>query len=116
MTIKRMHSGPRMSQIVVNENTVYLAGQVALDAPGASATEQTQDILSRIDTLLAEAGTNKSKLLSTTIWLSDIGLYEEMNAVWDAWIDPKNPPARACVESKLAMPKYDVEIMVTAAR
>ncbi len=116
MTIKRMHTGPRMSQVVVNENTVYLAGQVALDAPGASATEQTKDILSRIDTLLAEAGTNKSKLLSTTIWLSDIGLYEEMNAVWDVWIDPANPPARACVESKLAMPKYDVEIMVTAAR
>ena len=116
MTIKRMHTGPRMSQVVVNENTVYLAGQVARDAPGASATEQTQDILSRIDTLLAEAGTNKSKLLSTTIWLSDIGLFDEMNAVWDAWIDPQNPPVRACVESKLAMPKYDVEIMVTAAR
>ena len=116
MTIKRMYTGPRMSQVVVNENTVYLAGQVALDAPGASATEQTKDILSRIDTLLAEAGTNKSKLLSTTIWLSDIDLYEEMNAVWDVWIDPANPPARACVESKLAMPKYDVEIMVTAAR
>lgn len=116
MTIKRMHTGPRMSQVVVNGNTVYLAGQVALDAPGASATEQTKDILNRIDTLLAEANTSKSKLLSATIWLSDMGLFEEMNAVWDAWIDPQNPPARACVESTLAMPKYNVEIMVVAAR
>lgn len=116
MAVTRMHTGPRMSQIVVNGDTVYLAGQVARDAPGGSATEQTKDILNRIDTLLAEAGTNKSKLLSATIWLSDIGTFGEMNAVWDAWIDPENPPARACVESTLAAPQYTVEIMVVAAR
>ncbi|MFQ6023634.1 MAG: RidA family protein [Acidiferrobacterales bacterium] len=116
MTIQRMHTGPRMSQVVVNGNTVYLAGQVALDAPGTSATDQTKDILKRIDTLLAEAGTDKSKLLSATIWLSDIKTFGEMNAVWDAWIDPQNPPARACVESTLAAPQYNVEIMVVAAR
>lgn len=116
MAIERMQKGARMSQIVVHGDVVYLAGQVALETPDQSATAQTQDILARIDTLLAEAGTDKSQLLSATIWLTDIRYYNEMNAVWDAWIDPANPPARACVESKLAMPKYDVEIMVTAAR
>lgn len=116
MAIERMQKSARMSQIVVYGDVVYLAGQVALEAPDKSATAQTQDILARIDTLLAEAGTDKSRLLSATIWLTDIRYYDEMNAIWDAWIDPANPPARACVESKLAMPKYDVEIMVTAAR
>jgi enamine deaminase RidA (YjgF/YER057c/UK114 family) len=116
MAIKRMQSGPRMSQIVVNAGTVYLAGQVAMDAAGGSATDQTQNIVDRIDALLAEAGSNKSKILSATIWLSSIGLYDEMNAVWDAWIDPDNPPARACVEATLAFPQYDVEIMVVAAQ
>jgi enamine deaminase RidA (YjgF/YER057c/UK114 family) len=116
MSIERMHAGPRMSQAVIHNETVYLAGQVALKAPGASATDQTRDILDRIDTLLAEAGTGRAKLLSATIWLSNMGMFAEMNAVWDAWIDPANPPARACVESTLAMPEYDVEIMVVAAR
>ena len=105
-----------MSQVVVHNETVYLAGQVALKAPAASATDQTRDILDRIDTLLAEAGTGKANLLSATIWLSNMGMFAEMNAVWDAWIDPANPPVRACVESTLAMPEYDVEIMVVAAR
>lgn len=116
MAITRMHSGPRMSQIVINGDTVYLAGQVAFNAPGASATDQTKDVLGRIDMLLDEAGTSKSGLLSATIWLSDMDLFEEMNAVWDAWIAADNPPVRACVEAKLALPKYDVEIMVVATR
>ncbi len=116
MAIKRMQKGARMSQIVMHGDVVYLAGQVALEAPDQSVTAQTQDILVRIDTLLAEAGTDKSQLLSATIWLTDIRYFDEMNTIWDAWIDPANPPARACVESKLATPKYDVEIMVTAAR
>lgn len=116
MTIQRMHSGSRMSQVVVNGDTVYLAGQVALDAQGASVTDQTKDILNRIDTLLSEAGTDKSKLLAATIWLSDITTFDEMNTIWDAWIDLENPPARACVESTLAAPQFNVEIMVVAAR
>lgn len=116
MGIERLQVGPRMSQAVIHGDTVYLAGQVALDAPGASVREQTTDILQRIDRLLADAGTDKSKLLSANIWLSDIGTFDEMNAVWDAWIDPENPPARACVESKLAAPQFTVEIGVTAAR
>lgn len=116
MSIERLQVGPRMSQAVIHGDTVYLAGQVAADAPGASVSEQTTDILQRIDRLLADAGTSKSKLLSATIWLSDIGTFDEMNGVWDAWVDPQNPPARACVESKLAAAQFTVEIRVIAAR
>lgn len=115
MTTKRLNKGPRMSQVVIHGNTVYTAGQVALDAPGASAAAQTEDILKRIDSLLAEAGTDKSKLLSANIWLADIKDFDEMNSIWDAWIDPENPPCRACVESTLAAPQFTVEIQVTAA-
>lgn len=104
-----------MSQAVVHNGTAYLAGQVAFDKPGASVTEQTQNILERIDKYLAMSGTDKSKLLAAEIWLSDIGTFDEMNAVWDAWISPGNAPARACVEANLASPKFTVEIMVTAA-
>lgn len=115
MSINRMHKGPRMSQVVVHGDTVYLAGQVAQGAPGASVAEQTTDVLSRIDALLAEAGTDKSKLLSATIWLTNMDNFNEMNEVWDAWIDPGNPPARACVEARLAAPQYAVEIGIIAA-
>ena len=116
MSIKRMHAGPRMSQGVVHGGVVYLAGQVALEAPGESIANQTKAILARIDGFLAEAGSNKSKILSATIWLTDIASYDEMNGVWDAWIDPANPPARACVVSPaLAAPQFNVEIMVNAA-
>lgn len=116
MAIKRHHSGPRMSQIVEHGDTVYLAGQVAQDAAGESVTNQTKDALARIDSLLAEAGTSKANLLSATIWLWDIGTFDEMNAVWDAWVDSANPPARACIEAKLALPKYAVEIGIIAAK
>jgi enamine deaminase RidA (YjgF/YER057c/UK114 family) len=104
-----------MSQAVVHGNTVYLAGQVAQNAPDGTVAEQTKDILNRIDALLGEAGSDKSKLLSANIWLSDIGGFAEMNAVWDAWVVPGSTPCRACVESKLASPKFSVEIMATAA-
>ena len=114
MSINRMHVGPRMSQAVVHGDTVYLAGQVAQGAPGASVAEQTTDILSRIDGLLAEAGTDKSKLLSATIWITNMDTFNEMNEVWDAWIDPANPPARACVEARLAAPQFAVEIGIIA--
>ena len=115
MSVTRKHSGPRMSQIVVHGDTVYLAGQVAQDAPGASVADQTRDILQRIDQYLAEVGSDKSKALAATIWLSDMSTFAEMNEVWDAWIDPEHPPARACVEARLAAPQFTVEIMVTAA-
>lgn len=117
MGIVRIETGPRMSQAVVHNGTVYLAGQVALGAPGESVTAQTTDILSRIDALLATAGSDKTKLLSATIWLSDMtGTFAEMNAVWDAWVAPGCAPARATVESaKLAAPQFTVEIGIIAA-
>jgi enamine deaminase RidA (YjgF/YER057c/UK114 family) len=115
MTIKRLDVGSRMSQAVVHGNTVYLAGQVAQNAPDGTVAEQTRDILARIDDLLSQAGTDKSKLLSANIWLYDIAGFSEMNGVWDAWVVAGSTPCRACVESKLASPKFNVEIMVTAA-
>jgi len=115
MSVTRKHSGPRMSQVVVHGNTVYLAGQVAQEAPGAPVADQTRDILQRIDQYLGEAGSDKSNVLAATIWLSDMDTFAEMNEVYDAWIDPANPPARACVEARLAAPQFTVEIMVTAA-
>ena len=115
MSIQRHDVGERMSQAVVHNGTVYLAGQVAFDKAGASVAEQTQNILDRIDKYLGEAGTDKSKLLSAQIWLSDIATFNEMNGVWDAWVSPGNAPARACVEAKLASPQFNVEIGVIAA-
>ena len=116
MTISRIDIGPRMSQAVVHGDTVYLAGVVAHDAPGASIGDQTRAILARIDDLLAQAGSDKSKLLTTTIWITDMRYFAEMNEVWDAWIDSANPPCRACVETNLAATHFNVEIMVVAAR
>lgn len=115
MGIKRIKSGERMSQAVVHNGIVSTAGQVAQNARGASAADQTKDILTAIDELLSEAGTDKSNLLTATIWLADIGDFADMNAVWDAWVSPGNAPTRACVESKLASPDFTVEIAVTAA-
>ena len=113
MSVKRLEVGPRLSQAVVHGNTVYLAGIVAGDEPTTKG--QTEAILKKIDALLAAAGSNKTKLLSATIYLADMKKYDEMNSAWDAWVDPTNTPARATVEAKLAQQKYLVEIMVTAA-
>jgi enamine deaminase RidA (YjgF/YER057c/UK114 family) len=112
MTIKRFETGARMSQAVVHAGTVYLAGQVA---KGPSVKDQTSAILKQVDHLLADAGTDKSKLLSATIWLTDMSRFSEMNSVWDAWVSPGNTPARACVEAKLAAPDYLVEIGLICA-
>ncbi len=113
MTIRRIQPGKRMSQAVIHGNTVYLAGQVG--KPGTSVAEQTKTVLAEIDRLLAEAGSDKSKLLQATIWLADMRDFDAMNAVWDAWVDPANPPARATGEARLAGPEYLVEIIVVAA-
>ena len=115
MTIKRIGVGARMSKAVVHGNTVYLAGQVAEVKKGASVGEQTAEILGIIDALLAEAGTDKSKILSANIWLTDISTFAQMNAEWDKWVSAGNTPARATVEAKLAAPEYKVEIAVIAA-
>ncbi len=116
MSIERLQSGQRMSQAVIHGDTVYLAGQVAQDAKDAPVAEQTKNILDRIDGLLAEAGSDKSKILSATIWLADIGTFNDMNGVWDAWVADGNAPARACVEAKLAAPIFSVEIGIIAGR
>ena len=115
MSIERIETGPRMSQAVLHGNTVYLAGQVAADF-SADITTQTQQVLAKIDDLLARAGSDKSKLLSATIWITDMADFATMNVVWDAWVSPGNCPARACVEAKLAHPDIAVEIGIIAAR
>lgn len=113
MTIRRIESGPRMSQAVIHGSTVYLAGQVG--KPGGSVAQQTRDILASVERLLKEAGSEKAKILQAIIWLADMKDFAEMNAVWDEWIGGKDAPARATGEAKLAGPEYLVEIIITAA-
>lgn len=114
MEIRRLQPGKRMSQGVVHSGTVYLAGQVAEDT-AQDVAGQTRQVLAGIDKLLAEAGTDKTRLLTATIVLADMGTFAAMNSVWDAWVSPGNTPARATIEAKLAAPQYRVEIIVTAA-
>ena len=117
MSLTRLHTNERMSQIVIHGNTVYLAGQVALTAPGASVSKQTKAILDQIDELLVESGSDKSKVLSATIWLTNMDDFSEMNEVWDAWAGGGNAPCRACVQSsRLAAPQFTVEIGIIAAK
>ena len=115
MTIQRIKTNNRMSQAVVANGFVFLAGQVA-DDTSANVAGQTKQILDKIDKFLAEAGSDKSKILSANIWLTDISTWSQMNEVWDAWVSPGNTPARATVEAKLAAPGLKVEIMVQAAK
>ncbi|WP_333830238.1 RidA family protein [Pararhodobacter sp.] len=111
--IQRIEPGTRMSGAVIHGDTIYLAGQVG---KGADVTEQCKSALAEVERLLALAGSDKSRLLSCTIWLADMADFAAMNAVWDAWVDPANPPARATGEAKLATPDYKVEFMVIAAK
>ena len=115
MTIKRIDVGPRMSKAVIHGDTVYLAGIVA-DDNSADAAGQTKQILAEIDRLLAAAGTDKTKLLRTNIWLANMADFAAMNSVWDSWVSAGNTPARATVQAALATPDYKVEIMVVAAK
>lgn len=113
-SITRLHTGPRMSQAVIHNGIAYLAGQVG--AEGKSVSEQTESILAKIDALLDEAGTDKSKILTAQIWCADMATdFAEMNAVWDTWVSVGNAPARWTGEAKLATTGYRVEIIVTAA-
>ena len=116
MSIDRIGVGPRMSQAVVHGDTVYLAGTVADKAAGKSVGEPTREILEIIDGVLAKAGTDKTKILSATIWLTDIKTFAEMNSVWDSWVAQGHTPARATVEAKLAAAPYNVEIACIAAK
>jgi enamine deaminase RidA (YjgF/YER057c/UK114 family) len=115
MSIERINPGARMSQAVIHADTVYLAGLTADDL-SEDVKGQTRQILAKIDNLLAKAGTDKSKVLSVNVWLSDIGTWDQMNEVWDAWVSKGNAPARATVEAKLARPGVSVEIMLQAAK
>lgn len=115
MSIQRFHVGPRMSDMAVHNGTVYLAGQVADDTT-QDISGQTAQVLATIDKLLAEAGTDKTRILSTTIYITDMANFPAMNAVWDAWVVAGNTPPRATVEAKLARPAYKVEIQVIAAK
>ena len=114
MSITRNHTNSRMSQLVVHGDTIYLAGQVASDSSANIAT-QTRQVLDKIDNLLAEAGSDKSRILSAQIWLANIGHYAAMNEVWDEWMPAGNAPARACIEARLATPDLLVEIGIIAA-
>jgi enamine deaminase RidA (YjgF/YER057c/UK114 family) len=115
MSITRHHTNQRMSQIVIHGDTIYLAGQVANDA-GADITEQTRQVMQKVDALLTEAGSDKTKILSAQIWISNIGHFAQMNEVWDAWIAEGHAPARACIEARLASPDLLVEVGIIAAR
>lgn len=113
--IERIGAGARLSEVVVHGGIAYLCGVVAELAAGQSVAAQTRDILAQIDEMLAQAGTDKTKMLKVNIWLADIGTIAEMNSVWDTWVVPGKTPARATVEAKLASPQWAVEIMVEAA-
>lgn len=114
MTLTRLETGTRMSNAVIHNDTVYLAGIVG--NPGDDVTAQTATVLAEIDRLLALAGSDKTRILRAQIWLADIATFGQMNAVWDAWVPQGHTPARATGESRLAGPEYLVEIIVTAAR
>jgi enamine deaminase RidA (YjgF/YER057c/UK114 family) len=112
MSIKRIEPGPRMSQAVVAGGLVFVAGQVG--NAGDDVTAQTRTVLANIDRLLAEAGSDKSRIVNATVWLASMGDFGAMNKVWEAWVDPANTPARATGEVKLAAPEYLIEIIVVA--
>jgi len=112
--ITRLDSGARMSGAVIHNGVVYLAGQVG--TAGESVTVQAQTALAKVDDLLAKAGSNKSRILQAVIWLADMNDFAEMNAVWDAWVDKDNTPARATGEAKLATPDYRFEVIIVAAQ
>lgn len=114
MNIQRQNVGKRLSEIVVHGNTVYLAGEVP-DDTSLDITGQTEQVLAKIDKLLRQVGSDKTKLLSAQIFLPDMKDFAAMNAVWEKWVVAGQTPARATIEAKLANPAYKVEIMCIAA-
>ncbi|WP_112664013.1 RidA family protein [Microvirga flavescens] len=113
--ITRVGVAARYSDLVIHNGVAYFSGYVPETTLGQSVTAQTTDVLDQIAQSLAEIGSDKTKILRATIWLTDMGSYDEMNAVWDRWVVPGHTPARACVESRLANPQYALEIQITAA-
>ncbi len=114
MAIERQEIKQRMSRIVKHNSTIYLCGQVAADA-SKGIREQTETMLAKVDALLEQAGSDREHMLSATIYIKDMALFSEMNAVWDAWVPEGYAPARACVEASMARPELLVEISVIAA-
>ena len=114
MDIERYETGHRMSQMVVHGDLIWLAGQCG--TANKSTAAQTREALEKIDTLLTQAGSDKTRLLNTTIWLANIEDYDEMNKVWDHWMPEGHAPARACGESRIAGRGYSVEIICCAAK
>ena len=110
--IERIDIGKRMSKIVKHQGVAYVSGQVG---DGDSVSDQTRDCLSRVDALLAKAGSSREHILQAIVWLADMKDFAAMNDVWDAWVPEGHAPARACGEAKLARPELKVEIIVTAA-
>ena len=113
--ITRIEPGARMSEAVIHGGKLYSAGIVADKTMGASVLEQTREVLEQIDAILAQAGTDKTRILKANIWLTDMATFPQMNQAWDAWVVAGHAPARATVEGKLAAPGYAVEIMIEAA-
>lgn len=114
--IQRIEPGARMSEAVIHGGKIYTAGIVASDDNvGRSVFDQTKDILTQIDAILKQAGSDKTRILKANIWITDMSKFQDMNKAWDAWVIAGKTPARATVESKLAAPGYDVEIMIEAA-
>jgi enamine deaminase RidA (YjgF/YER057c/UK114 family) len=111
--IERIETGTRMSKAVKHNGVVYLCGQVG--SRTSSVAEQTRECISKIEELLEQAGSSSEHMLQAIIWLADINDFDDMNAVWDAWVPEGHAPARACGESKLAHPDLKVEIIITAA-
>lgn len=114
MTIQRFKTTTRMSQMVIHNETIYLAGQVG--DPAGDIAEQTRSMLAKVDELLTEAGSDKNKILQATIWLASMGDFAKMNEVWDSWVPEGHAPGRACGEAKLATPEYKVEVIIIAAK
>ena len=114
MSIERIETKQRMSRIVKHNGTIYLCGQVCKDAE-QDITEQTRSMLEKVDTLLAQAGSDREHILSATIYVKDMQYFADMNAVWDAWVPEGHAPARACVAAKMAREALLVEISEVAA-
>jgi enamine deaminase RidA (YjgF/YER057c/UK114 family) len=114
MTLERFETSARMSQMVIHNDTIYLAGQVG--DPSGDIVEQTRSMLAKVDKLLADAGSDKTKILQATIWLESMGDFTKMNEVWDSWVPEGHAPGRACGEARLATTEYKVEVIIIAAK
>lgn len=114
--LQRFETSERLSQVVIHGDTVYVSGQVPKTKKGQSVTEQTKEVLANVENWLVKAGSSKSDMIFASVWVSDIKMAPEFNAVWDAWVPAGQAPARACVEAKLVLDEYNVEVAVVAAK